>query len=93
MIRREIHVPIYWLIVGLAVMVVSPILAVVASVKIAERNAVQLAEQYRLSTCNEYGRLLDIYKETPPATETGRNVRELYVVEYRRRGCLPARTE
>lgn len=100
--RREIRIPIYWLMVGIAVVFVSPIASVWASVQIAERNAersfkeqqrAQAAAQVqsRAVACSFFGASLDVYDETPPVSATGRNLRAKYVELYTLTGCQPPR--
>lgn len=113
-LRREITIPIYWLVIGLAVMIVSPILSIFASVQIAQNNAekarhaaveadlraqraAQLAaaetrEEARLKTCDLFSALLDVYIETPPPTEAGRNVQRTYLEFYKLNRCQPPRS-
>jgi hypothetical protein len=89
--RREIHVPVYWVMVGLLVMLISPVLSMVAAVQIAERNSIRMATEQRGRSCSLYAALLDAYDEAPPATATGKNVRKAYLQQYQSRGCSPAR--
>ncbi len=70
--QRTVSVPVYVLMVGLAMVVLSPILAIVASTKISERS---LAESNR-KWCSLVITLDDAYKETPPTTAAGKNVAE-----------------
>lgn len=113
-LRREITIPIYWLVIGLAVMIVSPILSIFASVDIAQQHAeearrasvaaderaqrtAQLAaaetrEEARLKTCDLFSALLDVYVETPPLTEAGRNVQRTYLEFYTLNRCQPPRS-
>jgi hypothetical protein len=95
-------VPVYWLVVGMAVMILSPLLSIFASVQIAERNAersfkeqqrAQAAAQAqsRAVACSFFGASLDVYDETPPISATGRNLREKYVDLYTLTGCQPPR--
>lgn len=90
-LRREIRVPIYWLVVGMAVMLVSPILAVAASVHIAENRAERARAESAQRSCALFSALLDTYDETPPLTPAGRNVRATYLEFYTRNGCEPPR--
>ena len=45
-IRREIRIPIYWLVVGLAVMLGSPAASIYASVQISKGQAERLQDHY-----------------------------------------------
>ncbi len=99
---RVVRVPLYALVVGVAVMLVSPPLAILASVQIAERSAERsIAEQRRTEAaareqarrvaCDFFRLNLDVYDETPPASALGRNLRQTYLEFYRLSGCQPAR--
>lgn len=101
--RREVRVPIYWLMVGVAVAFISPLASIWASVKIANSNreraehVAQLAqtearEEARLRACGLFTALLDSYVEAPPGTETGRKVQETYLSFYKLNRCQPPRT-
>lgn len=100
MIRRLVPVPIYWLIVGVAVMVVSPLLSIKASVDIAESSARRTQAEQRAAdqvarveatrlACVQFGRLLDAYDGV--TSPVGREVRSVYVFLYTLIGCQPAR--
>lgn len=100
---RSVRVSVYWLAVGLAVMVVSPLLSIVASVQIAERGfqrsvAAQrvqddLARQEQIQrACVLVGSLLAVYQETPPSTPAGRSVQLAYLDYYNQvLHCTPTR--
>lgn len=99
---REIRIPAYWLAVGVALTVASPPMAVLASVSIAKHNASRLieqqqkaqAEQVRVAveiTCDLFRRQLEAFDETPPTTDTGKNIRDAWLTEYRLYKCQPAR--
>ncbi len=97
-VHRTVRVPIYWLFVGAAVMFISPLLSIWASVTIAERNARETqqaqaaaSEKARIRTCGTFTALLDVYIETPPSTAAGRGVQEAYLEQYRALGCEPPR--
>lgn len=95
-LRRDVHIPLYWLIVGLAVMVVSPILSVLVSVRV---NAATIAEieaakqQARAESLVRYCRLIgsqiDVYNEAQ--TEVGQKARDVWLAEYQLSGCQPPR--
>lgn len=100
--QRVVRVPLYALLVGVLVTVASPLLSILASVQIAERNAARsIAEQRRTEaaartearrlTCAFFALNLDVYDETPPATAVGRNLRQTYLDFYRLSECQPAR--
>jgi heme exporter protein D len=100
--RREIRIPAYWLAVGILIAVVSPIMSVLASRTIAVENASRLIRQQQqeqarqvavimATTCSLFRSQLDAYDETPPTTETGRNIRDAWLTEYRLYRCQPPR--
>src|SRR6185295_3811637 len=99
-LRREIRIPIYWLVVGLMVMVVSPLLSIYTSVKISQRTIVQTqteqakaASQARVEGLAVYCRLVgtqvDVYSEA--ITSTGKRAYDTWLTEYRRSGCKPGK--
>lgn len=99
-LRRDVHVPLYWLIVGLAVMVVSPILSILVSVKINaatiaknEAAKAEIQQQVRAENLVRYCRLvgaqIDVYNEAQ--TEVGRSARRVWLEEYITSGCQPPR--
>jgi hypothetical protein len=95
-LRREIQVPIYWLVVGLMVMVCSPILSIIVSVKINQRtfNAAQEAQQAAkaeatLRYCRLLGSQVDVYSEA--TTAVGKDAYNTWLTEYRLQGCEPRR--
>lgn len=101
---RPVQIPIYWLVVGMAVMIVSPLLSIFASVQIAEGNQRRvIAEQQkaqeagraeaRVKACELFTALLDQYIETPPPTPIGVGVQSIYLDFYRLNGCQPPRTK
>lgn len=97
-IRREIGIPVYWLVVGIAVMVVSPLLSIYASVQINQRTAqrAQAAQakseaQARVEGLAVYCRLVgtqvDVYSES--VTAVGKRAYTTWLTEYRKSGCTP----
>lgn len=97
-----VTIPAYWILVGLAVTVLSPIFSVIAAVKIQESNAaeadrkaaVALAaqrEESRKAYCSFFSRILDGYEETPPSTPAGQNVVNAWRDLYRLTNCQPPR--
>lgn len=90
---RLVHIPLWWVIVGVATCVLTPILSIYASVNIAERSAVEQANELRSRSCTLYAKILDAYAAEPPTTDTGQSVRDAYLVQYQERGCTPARTK
>lgn len=90
--NRVVKVRLYLLVVGALTAFVSPVLGTLASVQIAERSAEQAGEARRLSSCELFGRLLDVYAETPPITPAGKNVEEAYREYYNvTLRCVPPR--
>lgn len=103
--RRTVQprpVPLYVVAVGVATVLLSPLLSILASVRIAESNAERIvAEQKRTEAaataearrvaCAFFTINLDVYDETPPTTATGRNLRQTYLDFYRLSGCQPPR--
>lgn len=92
----------YAIIVAIVVVIGSPVLSILASVQIAERNAERIvAEQKRTEAvaaaearrvaCVFFALNLDVYDQTPPSTPTGRNLRQTYLEFYRLSGCQPPR--
>ena len=89
---RLVRMPLWWLLVGIATCVLTPVLSIWASVKIAQNNARELAAEYQIRSCSLYSAILDEYDENPPTTETGRGLREAYLLQYRQRHCTPERS-
>lgn len=102
--QKVITIPAYWLIVGLCVMLGSPVASIFAAVAISNNNARQIVaeqqrsqqaarEESRRVACSFFATSLDVYQETPPTTATGRNLQENYLEFYRISGCVPPRTK
>lgn len=102
MMRSTRPVPVYWLIVGMATMILSPPLSIFASVTIAERSAERTRQQQeqaqaqaqleaRKVVCNWISTNLDVFDETPPQGAAGKNLRERYLELYQISQCQPAR--
>lgn len=96
MIRRVVQVPVYLLIVGMAVMIASPLASIFASVQIAERNAEQVRAKQQAAqvvatrlACEQFGRLIDAFDDA--TTPIGREVRGVYVFLYTLIRCEPPR--
>lgn len=86
----------YLLAVGIATVLLSPVLSIVASVQIAERNADQVRAKQAAAqvvatqlACEEFGRLIDAYDEA--TSPVGREVRGVYVFLYTLIQCNPPR--
>jgi hypothetical protein len=95
-LRKEIRIPIYWLIVGLCVMVVSPLASIYASVKINQKTIAQsehAQDAARVQALAVYCRLLgtqvDVYSEA--TTDVGKRAYGTWLAEYRRTGCQPGK--
>lgn len=99
--QRVVRVPLYALLVMVAVAVVSPILTMRAAVTIANRGterqlsvvqnqAEQLREEQRLRACSVYGALVAALAEDPPRTPSGQALLAEYRHQYEIRTCTPA---
>jgi hypothetical protein len=95
-------IPIYWIIVTVATVVFSPVFAILASVQIAEANAdrqrqEQIEAQARAQAesrkvvCGWLSAYLDTFDETPPTSDTGRNLRAKFLDLYQISQCSPVR--
>lgn len=100
--QGRVSVPVYWLVVGVVTMLVSPFLSVFAAVRAADANRIRAQkaaaeaqasarEEARLRTCDLFAALLDAYVEEPPETATGRKVQGTYLYFYTANGCQPPR--
>lgn len=85
------HIPIYWLLVGVLCMVVSPILALIISVRIADSHARERDDELRIWPCELYGSILNAYVDNPPANDLQRKVVQAYQDQYDVRKCAPTR--
>jgi hypothetical protein len=97
-LRKEVRLSIYWLVVGMFVMLVSPGLSIYASVLInqhtitrtqeaqAQAEAAARVEGLRVY-CRLIGTQVDVYSEA--VTDVGRKAHDTWLEEYRRSGCLP----
>lgn len=106
-LRREIRIPIYWLIVGLLVVIVSPILSIVTSVQINERTITrneqerQRTEQQveaaraevRAETVARYCRLFGTQVDvySDATTPVGNKAYQAWLTEYNNLGCTPTK--
>lgn len=97
-LRREIKIPIYWLIFGTLVMFVSPLASIYASVQINQRTIERTqAEQARAQAqarveglavyCRLVGTQVDVYSEA--TSVVGKRAYTTWLTEYRRSGCTP----
>lgn len=106
-LRREIRVPVYWLLVGLAMLVVSPMLSIIVSVKInqrtieqneaAKQDAAQRVETAKREATAEalvrYCRLIgsQIDVYAEATTPVGKEAHRTWLIEYQTAGCVPPR--
>lgn len=82
----------YVAVVAAVSVFVSPILGTLAAVQISRGSEAKLEDVRRQSSCELFGRLLDVYTETPPSTPAGRNVQEAYRLYYNDTlHCVPPR--
>ena len=97
-------IPIYWLVVGFATAILSPLLSILAAVSIAEGNSREitkelldsqarqsaiLREEGKQRTCDLLRTQVEIYEETPPTSPAGINFQKTWTHEYRTLGCIP----
>lgn len=95
-IRRDIHIPFYWLIVGIATCLVSPILAIIVSVHV-NNETIRKNEEARAAAsaeagvrlCGLLGAQADVYRDA--VTDVGRAAYRVWSDEYAVRNCLPRR--
>lgn len=87
--RRIVQVRAYWVAVGVAVMVVSPLLSIFAAVQISENRADRTRAESIRFTCAQFSRLLDAYD--PVTSSVGQDVRAVYEVLYTLLKCHPPR--
>ena len=101
--QRVVRVPVYWLVVGVCAMFGSPVLSVLAAVRIADANAhrqavavaaakTEASAEAKRVTCAFFSSSLDVYKENPPSTDAGKAQQANYAELYRITGCQPPRT-
>lgn len=94
LLRGEVRVPVYWLLVGIAVMVVSPILSILISVKInertlAENEAIKRAAQVEglQRACRLIGAQVEVFDQAE--SPVGEKAYKAWVQEYRLSQCQP----
>ncbi|SNY29098.1 hypothetical protein [Paractinoplanes atraurantiacus] len=71
---RSVRLPVYVVLVWVVVGFVSPILAVVAAVKISSARAADQQAQITRALCAVVVTMDDAYRETPASTAAGRNL-------------------
>lgn len=102
--QRVVRIPVYWLVVGLCVMIVTPIFTLLAATTIANNNARRIVaeqerqkqaaqEEARRVACSFFSASLDAFAESPPINKTGKALQENYLDFYRISGCQPPRTK
>lgn len=98
--QHVVRVPLYALLVMVTIAVVSPVVAIFASVAIANRaterqlgvvqdQAAQLREEQRLRACSVYGALVTALADEPPRTKSGQALLDEYRHQYEIRDCTP----
>lgn len=93
---KVVQVPVYWLIVGIMVMLVSPVLSIVASAAINNRT-IQTNERARAEAraesliryCRLLGSQVDVYSDAE--TPVGRDAYRTWLEEYNASGCQPGK--
>jgi hypothetical protein len=93
---RLVHIPLWWVVVGIATTILTPIFTIWASVQINMRTIEQgnqaRAEAVSASTqryCRLIGSQIDVYAEAQ--TAVGRDAYRVWLTEYQSQGCLPLR--
>lgn len=93
---QVIQIRIYWLLVGIAVMLGSPVLSIFASAQINERTmeASQRAQEATraeatLRYCRLLGSQVDVYSEA--TSPVGKDAYATWLAEYKLQGCKPER--
>lgn len=99
-------IPVYWVAVAVATVILSPLLSIVASVQIAENSydkararqeeldaAAQQRQRdlSRKTACDFFGAYLATFDETPPTTPAGRNLQSKFEDLYLTAECTPVR--
>lgn len=75
---RIVQVRLYQLLVALVVALVSPVLAIFASVQIAERNLGRAIKAQTVRECADAALYVRVYDTTPPTTDAGRALQRAY---------------
>lgn len=93
---RLVHIPAWWVIVGVMTTVLTPILTIYASVQINQRTIeqneqakVQARHEATARYCRLIGSQLDVYSEA--RTEVGKKAHQVWLSEYQLQGCTPPR--
>lgn len=91
---RVVQIPAYWLIVGLATVIVSPILSTFVSVQVNKRTIAESEEikrtaqvEGRQRACRLIGAQIEVFREAKSVV--GEKALEAWLVEYRLSGCQP----
>ena len=93
---RLVHIPVWWVIVGVMTCVLTPILTITTSAAIAKNTIKQneearreAASEMRIRYCQLIGSQIDVYSEAE--TPVGRNAYRTWLTEYQTQGCQPPR--
>lgn len=82
----------YTLVLLVVYTVLAPGFTAFAALKLADRARAGAEESQRVSNCVLFGKLLDVYVETPPSTPAGLNVQQAYRDHYNvTLHCVPPR--
>lgn len=95
---RLVHIPIWWVIVGVASCVLTPILSILVSVQIADRNRIQQEQQAAKVAaelraegveryCRLFGSQVDVYSDA--TSPVGIEAHRAWLTEYKKMGCKP----
>lgn len=94
--QRVIRIPLHWLVVGVMISLLSPVLAIVVSVHVnnntIKANEAAKAEARRealIRYCRLLGSQVDVYAEA--TTQVGKDARAVWLREYQINGCQPPR--
>jgi hypothetical protein len=97
---RLVHIPLWWVIVGVGTCFLTPILSIAVSVMIATNNqrqnedrraslAAAVESENRQRVCDLIVAQIAAFEEVPPATSTGKNVVEAWHGLYVAQKCQP----
>lgn len=87
---RRIHLPLYVIIVLILGSVLTPAVAIIASVRIAEENAARQLAAVQAERCDEYEGLIGILEPVGPRlTGAGAGLLAYYKSKYAEIGCKP----
>ncbi len=87
-----IHIRRYTLVLLIVYTVLAPGATAIIALRLADRARAAAEESQRVSNCVLFGKLLDVYVETPPSTPAGQNVQQAYRDHYNvTLRCVPPR--